>query len=971
MRSHNLPILFFHFLIISGITLLGNSNNHAADSPIDFEKQVAPILSARCIGCHQPGKAKGGLDLTTLKMALKGGESGPAFELGLNQSSELLSRITPENPNSKPDMPRQGEPLLAEQIQILNRWIREGAKWPENLILTERSKSDASTWWSLQKLANTKVPKLPESFPINWEINAIDHFIAFKLATEGLKPSPPADRRILLRRLHYDLTGLPPTTEEVQAFLNDNLPDAYERRVDRLLASPRYGEHWGRYWLDVVRFGESNGFERNVLIDNSWPFRDYVIRSLNEDKPFPQMIREHLAGDVLLPDRPEDMLGVAFITVGPFDDVGNQDPVQAAQIRANAIDDTIVATSSAFLGLTIGCARCHDHKFDPILQSDYYRLQSTFDGTRQGARPLATTAQLEMRGRHLKPLEARRNLISTGLANLEKTFQERVTQELKNRPVKITKPLVSPQGIEERFTEKAVKQIRLTILNSDRDPNSASGTRIEELELWTKSPIPKNLALATAGTKITGPSRKPGDFSDAYAPELMIDGKFGAAWVSAATPAVVVLTLSKPEILEKLLASSDRGGEIKGKTPYNVFLGDYTLEISTDGVAWELLADSARERPAPSEAHDQARRRRLGYNAMETAEMQKLRGELTEVEQKIALVPNFTSVWAGNFAQPAKPAYLQIGGDPQRRGPDIFPGSPSYLKSTMPAYQLDSNAPESERRKALADWISSPQNVLTWRVLANRIWHLHFGTGIVDTPGDFGYMGGRPSHPELLDWLANRLIDHGGRWKPLHREIVLSQTYRQSSVANSAGLAKDVQSRFLWRYPPRRLQGEQIRDSMLYAGGVLNETRGGPGFRLYQYLQDNVATYVSLDNPGPETWRRSIYHQSARAAKVDYLSDFDCPDNAQSAPSRLTTTTPLQSMTQWNHQFTMRMAEKLAERVHSIADPKARVSEIFKIVYQRQPTVQEVEESATLAASAGWVNLTRVLINSNEFLYLE
>jgi hypothetical protein len=272
---------------------------------------------------------------------------------------------------------------------------------------------------------------------------------------------------------------------------------------------------------------------------------------------------------------------------------------------------------------------------------------------------------------------------------------------------------------------------------------------------------------------------------------------------------------------------------------------------------------------------------------------------------------------------------------------------------------------------ALAEWIASPENALTWRVMANRIWHLHFGTGLVDTPSDFGYMGGRPSHPELLDWLARRFIEHGGRWKPLHRDIVLSQTYRQSSSVNSRALAQDAQSRLLWRYPPRRLEGEQIRDSMMLVAGVLNETRGGPGFRLYQYLQDNVSTYISLDDPGPETWRRTIYHQSPRAAKVDYLSDFDCPDNAFSAPSRSITTTPLQSMTQWNHRFTMRMAEKLIERVKHIKDPKARVAELFEIVLQRAPTEQESQESAGLAATAGWENLARVLINCNEFLYLE
>jgi hypothetical protein len=568
----------------------------------------------------------------------------------------------------------------------------------------------------------------------------------------------------------------------------------------------------------------------------------------------------------------------------------------------------------------------------------------------------------------LKPLEAERGKITASLAAIEKAFQERIAQELKNRPVKITKPLVNPIGIEEKLPEKPISQIRLTIYNSNQNPDSAGGVRIQELEIFSKSPNATNVALAA---KIDAASRKPGDFGDAYAPQLMIDGKFGAAWISPIGQPVITLTLDKPQIVDKLIFSTDKTSSIKGSNGYNQTAGDYILEVSTDGQKWELVADSSRERPAPSEAHEQARRRRLGYNPAESAEKLRLNREIAKIDQRIAAIPNYPSVWAGSFAQPPANTYLQVGGDPQRKGPEIAPGSLSYLKLTAPLFHLPADAPESQRRMALAEWIASPENALTWRVMANRIWHLHFGTGLVDTPSDFGYMGGRPSHPELLDWLARRFIEHGGRWKPLHRDIVLSQTYRQSSSANSRALAQDAQSRLLWRYPTRRLEGEQIRDSMMLVAGVLNETRGGPGFRLYQYLQDNVSTYISLDDPGPETWRRTIYHQSPRAAKVDYLSDFDCPDNAFSAPSRSITTTPLQSMTQWNHRFTMRMAEKLIERVKHIKDPKARVAELFEIVLQRAPTEQESQESAGLAATAGWENLARVLINCNEFLYLE
>lgn len=944
-----------------------------AKEKVDFQTQVAPILSSRCVSCHQSSKAKGGLDLTTLKAMMTGGDSGPSVVPGNAEESELVFRVIPESDGQKPDMPRQGEALSSKEVEILRAWINQGAVWPEEVVLKESSKADRS-WWSLQPLVQVAVPSLPEGFPESWNGSPIDRFIANGLKQSGLRPSPAADRRVLLRRLYYDLTGLPPTPEEMQAFLDDKRPDAYERKVDQLLASPRYGERWGRYWLDVVRFGESNGFERNVLIDNAWPFRDYVIRSLNQDKPFDQMIREHLAGDIISADKPADMIGVAFLTVGPFDDVGNQDPVQAAQIRANTIDDMIVATGSSFLGLTIGCARCHDHKFDPVPQSDYYRLQSAFAGVRQGSRPVATSDQLEFRARQLQPLEKRRNEIQAAITALEKAFQDRVAKLLEQNPVEITKPVVNPQGIEETLPAEPIRMLRLTILNNDRNPASAAGTRIDELEIWTGGENPRNLALASLGTEIDGPSRQPGDFAEAYAPTLMIDGKYGAAWVAAASPAVVTVTLKEPQKAEKLKFSSDRNGAITGKSPYNVFVGDYTVEISQDGKIWQKIAESASERPAPTPAHEAERRRRLGYNAEESASLEKLRAELQQVNAQIARVPNFPAAWVGTFSQPSEPSYVHLGGDPQRKGPEIAPGSPTYLshmEAQLKEFELDKKAPESLRRKALAEWIASFENPLTWRVIANRLWHWHFGTGIVDTPSDFGYMGGRPTYPQLLDWLAHRLIEHQGHFKPLHREILISQTYRQASESNPKAMAVDAQTRLLWRYPPRRLDGEQLRDSMLYAAGVLDETRGGPGFRLFQYLQDNVATYVSLDDPGPETFRRTVYHQAPRAAKVDYLSDFDCPDNAQSVPSRVTTTTPLQSMTLWNHKFTQRMSASLANRTANASSPSDRVRQLFQIVYQREPQSEEIREAAEVAKMAGWENLARALLNSNEFLYIE
>jgi hypothetical protein len=718
-----------------GITLIpllltSVSNVFAFEREIDFARDVAPILEAHCVRCHRPDVRKGDLSLITPADLASAGLLVP----GDPGSSYLLDLVMPQGDGARPEMPKEGEPLSPDDVATIRRWIEAGADWPETVTLKE-PRGDAS-WWSLRPIANAAPPQ-----PAAWDANPIDAFIRTKLAEKQLVPSPPADRRTLIRRVTYDLTGLPPTPEDVAAFVADEREDAYERLVDRLLASPHYGEHWGRHWLDVVRFGESNGFERNVLINNVWPFRDYVIRSFNDDKPFDRLVKEHLAGDAIAPKDPNVAIGTAFLVCGPYDNVGNQDADAAAVIRADALDEMVRATSEAFLGLTVGCARCHDHKFDPIAAKDYYSLTATFAGVTHGERDL-------------------------------------------------------------------------------------------------------------------------------------------------------------------------------GQGPW----------------------------------------------------------------------------WVGNFNPAPGPFEVFKGGDPKRKGDAVVPASLQVLDS-LPAHYSLQQSDEQQRRLALADWIVAADNPLTARVLANRVWQYHFGTGIVDTPSDFGFMGGRPTHPELLDWLARQLLEGDWQLKPLHRLIVTSQTYRQSSVVmdfrleDLASLAADcalpnpqsaipnpqsidADARYLWRFPPRRLSAEEVRDSMLAFGGTLNSRIGGPGFQLYQYVQDNVATYNPLDEVGPETYRRAVYHQNARAARVDVLTDFDCPDPAFAAPRRAVTTTPIQALAMLNHNFPLALAEALAARIEreTPTDAAEQVRRSFEIVYGRSPDDTELTASRTLVESHGLRALCRVLINSNEMV---
>ncbi|NND98830.1 MAG: DUF1553 domain-containing protein, partial [Pirellulaceae bacterium] len=855
------------------------------------------------------------------------------------------------------------------------QWIAQGAPWPDDLHVRERSKAD-KTWWSLQPLANS-----PKGV-------GIDQFIGAKLAQSGLKRNPIADRRTLIRRATYDLTGLPPTPEQVAAFVVDPDPDAYEKLLDRLLQSPHYGERWGRHWLDVVRFGESNGFERNVIIDNLWPFRDYVIASLNDDKPLNQFIREHIAGDVVAPGDRNREIGSAFLVAGPYDNVGNKDAAQVAQIRANTIDEMIRATSEAFLGLTVGCARCHDHKFDPIEQADYYKLYATFAGVRHGSRVVATAEQRADHAEKLAPLNQQKQKLETQRRNISKRISERAKQNAQTHAASWVRDPVDRTRTEETFKPQMARFVRLICEATDKNPKARHGFRIDEFEIWStarelsahesvanestadnSSGNSVNVALASSGSKATGPSRVIEDFPGAYGPQLAIDGKFGARFIS--TSDRLTIELAEPTKIDRVVFSSARN-ESSSDQPKFVFVADYRIELSLDAQKWVEVA-SGRDRKPVSDAHRDHRLRLLVTEDADTKELAKLSAAINEITKQMNAVAPLPTVWVGNHvAADAKgPFHVFVGGSPQRKGAEVTLTSLSTLSDSAPTYELPADADQTQRRKALADWIVSEQNPLTSRVLVNRLWHYHFGTGIVDTPSDFGYMGGEPSHSELLDFLARQLIDGGWRFKPLHKTIMMSQTYRQSGEYRQQAAKVDADSRLLWRFPPRRLSAEEIRDTMLSLSGKLDTTMGGPGFRLYRYLQDNVATYVPLDEHGPETYRRAIYHQNARAARTDLMTDFDQPDCAFSTARRAQTTTPLQALTTLNHQFTLDMAAAMAQRLQSETDDVDRqINRAFQLAYCRAPSLDETAECIELIQEHTLSAFCRILLNTSELIHV-
>jgi mono/diheme cytochrome c family protein len=944
------------------IILLASSAALAADPAgiTFFEQKIRPVLVEQCYSCHsaEAKKLKGNLYLDTRVGWEKGGDSGePVIVPGKPEASLLIRTV--QHLEADMEMPPKKPKLPDAVIADLVTWVKMGAPDPRDGVKIEAKRGDKS-WWSLQTLAK------------QFAHDSIDGFITAKLAEKKLTLNPAADPRALIRRMSYDVIGLPPTVEEVETFAKAhqaNPRQAIEALADRLLASPRYGERWGRHWLDVIRFGESNGFERNFVIDDLWPFRDYVIKSINDDKPFNQFITEHLAGDVIGKDNPQVEVGSAFLVAGPYDDVGNQDIVAQKNIRAATLDDMITATSGAFLGLTINCARCHNHKFDPIPTEDYYRLRAAFEGVTHGRRVVATKEQRESFAAATKPLAADLKKLEAERASLDEAINERAKQAA--AAIKATRPKIDPHGTEESFPTTEAKFLRFVIHGfttapaAKKRPNTPGG-KLTEFQVWSANG--KNVALASHGTKAEGAkSTTAEDFPEAYGPQYCIDGMTGEGWFIG-DPPVLTLTFAKPEQINRITFINARGerstdeSKVAGATPC-----EYEVQVSLDGQTWQTVAtEEGREPWTP--AHRVAKARRSVITEEESAKLEALEKQIAAVQAKLNRVPKLPQVWAGTHAQPKEPTTIHKGGDPMKPGDTVVPASLSVLDQVTKAYELKSDANEGERRLALAKWITGNDNPLTPRVLANRVWQHHFGTGIVDTPSDFGFLGSKPTHPELLDFLAARLVAHGWRLKPLHREILLSQTYLQSAAFRSEAAKEDKDARLLWRFPPRRLSAEELRDTMLTVAGKLQlEPMGGPGFRLYKFTQNNVCTYFPLDTHGPETYRRAVYHQNARASVVDVLNDFDLPDIAFAAPKRANTTTPLQALTLLNHSFTLDMAKALAARLQE----GDAVTQAYRFTFQREPNAKEHAAAAQLIATHGTESFCRALLNANELLYLE
>lgn len=911
--------------------------------PQDFDR-IAKLFQTRCVNCHNDDDKKGGLTLQSVEGLHAGGDSGAVVEASQPDSSLLLTAVT--RIDGKAEMPKDADPLSDEEVSAIREWVSSGANWPAGVRLDARR--DAPAWWSLQPLTR------PAAYPCDsqWTRNPIDVFILDKLRERNLEHGGEADRRSFARRVFLDLVGLPPAPNEVEDFEQDPTPDAVERLVDRLLASPRYGERWARHWLDVVRFAESDGFEKNLIRPNAWPYRDYVIRSFNEDRPYDRFILEQLAGDQLGVDE-----ATGYLVGGPWDEVKSPDPVLTAQQRADELHDMVSTTGSTFLALTVGCARCHSHKFDPIPQSDYYALKACFEGVQFGERELKApdqSARVVMADRLREELRS----IERELWNLEPLAL--VVSENASPP-RIVRSSVTRGVNVERFAPAPARFVRMTIrATTDVEPC------IDEFEVFSVADDPRNVALASSGAKATASGTYPN--SEIHKLEHINDGQYGnrRSWISNESGGGwVQIELPSEEVIDRVVWSRDR----EDPPRYDDRIAtDYVIEISHDAEAWRTVASSADRRPRDSTLDKRTLDLPSGLDAKSTVRYFLLSMQREKMRREIGELTTAPLAYVGRFTD-APPTYRFHRGDPMQPREPIAPGC---LSVVLGSFTLPDGASESDRRLALARWIADPRNPLTARVIVNRLWHYHFGKGIVDTPSDFGAGGGKPTHPDLLDWIALELLDCEWSVKSMQRLMVTSATYRQASENNPRGRETDADGRLLWRFPPRRMEAETLRDTMLAAAGVLDTSMGGPGFDLFEPNSNYVKVYDSKRDFGPDTFRRMVYQTKPRMQLDDTFGAFDCPDAGQIAPARGRSTTPLQALNLLNGPFVLQMCGLLAERLSRAFpdDAERQVDHAFRIILCRPPAEGEAETCKEFVAGHGLAMLCRVLFNCNEFVMI-
>lgn len=947
------------FLALSVESKVFAEPKEPADSAnaIDFDRDIVPILTRNCLSCHDAEDPAGGLDLTRRDSALAGGESGlAALTPGDPDRGQLVDRVAAK---SMPP-PKSGRSLSDREIEILRTWVRQGSTWPEGRVLnpfefTTDSRAGLD-WWSLRPPQSPPVPAVVGQATSR---SPVDAFLIERLAREGLSFSSPADRATWIRRAKFDLLGLPPSPEEIADFLVDDSPQAYERVIDRFLASPRYGERWARHWLDVARFAESNGYETNTARANAWPYRDWVIRAFNDDLPYPTFIRDQLAGDQFGEDA-----ATGFLVAGAHDIVGIKNIEGQLQQRANDLDDILSTTITAFLGVTIGCAKCHNHKFDPITQVDYYAIQAIFAGVQHGEREVqgADSEKARRRAQEIRErlayIEERSRYLLASVEPLAAVPNGASASKNSPVPAELRRP-VDPLGSVDRFAPVLAKRARFTVLATN-----GSEPCLDELAIYSPTEPTRNIALASSGAQASAS----GVYSNGALPIHQIahlnDGLVGNnhSWISNEVGVGwAQIELPKEMEIDRVEWARDREGTYRDRLPTR-----YRIEVQRGAEPWRAVATSEDRAPfvegEPSLAYAE--------NRLAANDLLEYRSLLAERESLLAESRTFENprMYVGTFSAP-EPTRRLYRGEPMQPREVVAPGMIACLGG---APRILPEASESERRLELANWIGARENPRAARVIVNRVWQHHFGDSLTRSPSDLGWHGGLPSHPELLDYLAVDFMERGWSIKSLHRTLLLSDAYRQSSGVDSKARDRDADNRLLWRYSPRRLEAEPIRDAILSVSGKLDERMGGPGYDAFLPNSNYVKVYLPKVEFGPAEWRRMIYEAKPRMEQDPTFGAFDCPDAAATRPKRARSTTALQALNLLNGSFVNQQAGFFADRLAAEApgDVEAQVRRAFSLAFGRPPEDDEKLASRQLIERHGLAAFCRALFNANEFVFV-
>ncbi len=873
------------------------------------------------------------------------------------------------------------------------------------------AQDESETLWSLRTLRPVTVPAGDSS----WNRSPLDAFVLQKLREKQLTPSGEADRRVLIRRLTYDLVGLPPAPEEFAEFLADDSPDAVERLADRLLASPHVGERWARHWMDVAHFAETHGHDQDRIRPNAWPYRDYLIRAFNEDRPYARFVQDQVAGDALFPEDPWSLVATGFLASGPFDEsslMSIQDDTDDRRIAQYVDrDDTITTTMGTFVSLTVHCARCHDHKFDPISQDDYYSLQAVFAGVDKADRPYDPDPAI---GKQRKAWQ-------TELAQLDQRpaaeflaaeLQARIPNwEQRTKEAGQLWSALPPNEVQSAQGSKLTVQSDGSVLSEGTKPEkdtytltylvnlpAITGMRLEVLthdSLFKGGPGRQDngnlhlselrIAAAPAGQpELKQPvavKNARADFDQqGWTIQHAIDNQPATAWgihPEIGKPHQAVFEFAQPvshpggAIITVTLEQLHGGGHLIGR-PWISFTGAASpLPLEAVVLPSEVAAIVAK----PAGDRSEAERAILG-RFVRRDELARSLAALPPPQMIFTANREFQAAGGLRPAATPRPIHILHRGDIRQPKDEMQAGGLKCVAQLPAKFDIVEPNVEGNRRAALAHWISDPDNGIVWRSIVNRMWHYHFGRGLVDTPNDFGVMAIEPSHPELLEWLADDFRNRGGSLKRLHRQIVTSAAYRQVSDHRADYAAIDGDNKFLWRQHRVRLEAEQIRDSALLFADRLDDRMHGPSAR--QFIESPgvqitpVVDYLGFDPDQPEHTRRSVYRFLFRTLPDPYHEALDCPDSSQWAPVRNESLTALQALALLHDRLLIRQCDHLAERLkRESPDLPGQIIVLYRRVLLRDPTADDVSSFTPYAEKHGLANACRLLLNSNEFLYVD